>query len=163
MPIRLLPLLLALCAAPALACLPPPKSTPVPYAGDHARAAEVWKSFESWLDAYSHGELEPVMAIFAPEVVFSFQGVADQGVEQLRASYVDDFRTRKPGVVWRPQVEEVYADGNLAFVRARWERVELTPGVEERIVAVNRSIDVLRREPDGAWRIIRSMNYPEKN
>ena len=158
----ILAVFLCCLSAPVLACPPPPERHAVTLAGDEARAAEVWSTFEGWLDAYARGDLEPVMAIFAPDVAFSFQGVPDQSNAALRAAYVDDFRMRKPGVSWRPRVDEVHADGNLAFVRATWERVTVgadgAPHVDER----NRSLDVLRREADGRWVIFRSMNYPEK-
>ncbi len=135
---------------------------PVTLAGDKARAAEVWTTFERWLAAYAKGDLTTVMAIFDPQVRFTFQGVDDQGVKELQAGYVDDFKGRGTGTVWAPKVEEVYADGNLAIVRATWEqRVTLA----DRNVVIrerNRSMDVLRRMPDGKWVIFRSMNYPER-
>jgi hypothetical protein len=58
--------------------------------------------FETRLRAYERGELGPVMAIFAPDVVFSFQGARDQMHDDLRAAYVADFATRKPGAAGVP-------------------------------------------------------------
>ena len=135
---------------------------PVPLAGDVPAARQVWKTFQDWLSAYSKGDLKEVMSIFDPDVRFSYQGAKDQGYAELKASYVADFGSRKPGAEWVPSLEEVYADGRLAIVRAVWElRVRAADGkVETR--GRNRSLDVLRRAADGRWRIFRSINYPEK-
>jgi uncharacterized protein (TIGR02246 family) len=134
----------------------------VKLAGDKAKAAEVWKAFERWLGAYQQGDLKGVMAIFDRDVLFSYQGAADQGLGELEAGYVADFQRRQPGSAWAPKVEEVYADGRLAFVRAVWERRVPGAGGRAETAARNRSLDVFRRSDDGAWRIFRSFNYPEK-
>jgi uncharacterized protein (TIGR02246 family) len=147
----------------ALALLSPARAETPPdlrLAGDAGRAGEVWGQFARWLGAYERGEVEAVMAIFARDVVFSFQGSKDQDYEDLRAAYVMDFRSRTTGTRWVPHVEEVYADGSLAFVRATWELVATAADGREEIRARNRSLDVLRADKDG-WRIFRSVNYPE--
>ncbi|HEY6067041.1 MAG TPA: nuclear transport factor 2 family protein [Thermoanaerobaculia bacterium] len=134
----------------------------VPLSGDVAKAREVWRAFDTWLTAYSKGDLEGVMAIFDEGVRFSYQGVKDQGYADLKASYVRDFQDRKPGTSWVPAVEEIYADGRLAIVRAIWKlEVKGADGKTE-TKGRNRSIDVLRFGDDGRWRILRSTNYPEK-
>ncbi len=134
----------------------------VPLAGDVPRAREVWKTFETWLAAYARGDRKGVMAIFDPDVRFSFQGAKDQGYAELEASYAADFRTRKPDAAWVPNLEEVYADGRLAIVRAVWELKVRSAGGGTETRERNRSMDVLRRDGRGAWKIFRSINYPEK-
>ena len=122
-----------------------------PLNGDAASAAEVQGTFERWLGAYEKGD---------PEVIFAFQGGPDQNYAQLRKGYVEDFAARAPGTVWAPKIEEIYADGKLAFVRSRWE-LRVTTGGNTVVKERNRSIDVLRRTADG-WKIIRSLNYPDR-
>lgn len=101
------------------------------------------------------------MAIFGRDVIFSFQGARDQNFADFQKGYEADFASRAPSTVWIPVIDEVYADGSLPFVRSVWElRVKTVNGnveVNER----NRSIDVLRNSADG-WKIIRSLNYPER-
>ena len=125
--------------------------------GDSAAAKAVWSTFERWADAYDKADLEATMAIFDPGVVFIFQGGRDQSFADLRRGYEQDFRAREPGTSWVPLVDEVYADGNLAFVRATWE-LHVAGTVKER----NRSVDILRLS-QGQWRIIRSFSFPEKS
>jgi len=132
-------------------------------AGNPANTAHVQKAFDRWVDAYSTGDLPKVMGIFDREVIFSFQGGTDQHYADLASSYACDFKTRKPGTVWVPQIEEIYANGSLAFVRSIWElRMTDTAGATT-VKTRNRSIDVLRKNSAGQWHIFRSLNYPEKD
>ena len=129
--------------------------------GDETRSAQVWDTFQSWLQAYKTGDVAGNMAIFDRGVVFSFQGGKDQSYTDLQRGYEIDLKARTPGTVWVPIVEQVYADGNLAFVRAVWElRASNATGVVE-VKARNQSLDVLRNVA-GHWLIIRSINYPDK-
>lgn len=129
--------------------------------GDPASAKQVLEVFQRWVQAYEKGDLPATMKIFAPDVVFAYQGSKDQTYEDLRRGYVQDFGARQPGTVWVAQLEEVYAEGTVAVVRSIWElRVRSATG-EVQVKARNRSIDILSKA-SGSWHIIRSFNYPEK-
>ncbi|MGO4775098.1 DUF4440 domain-containing protein [Lysobacter sp. 2RAB21] len=139
-----------------------PAAASVPLAGDRARARQVWDTFERWLAAYAAADQSRVMDIFDPDLRFSFQGARDQTYAQMQAAYAKEFAARDTKKRWVPQVEEIYADGDMALVRAVWElRVTGADGREES-KARNRSMDVFRRSREGEWRIFRSINYPEK-
>ena len=146
----------------SIACLAPASAADARLEGDVTAAGAVWSTFQRWLHAYDHAELDQTMAIFDPGVVFVFQGGRDQSYADLRKGYEQDFRSRKAGTTWVPLVDEVYAEGNLAFVRATWElRVTVAGGAPPQIKERNRSLDILRLS-GGQWRIIRSFNFPEK-
>jgi ketosteroid isomerase-like protein len=127
----------------------------VPMTGDAVEAAQVWDTFEHWLRAYEAGDLERIMAIFDPAVIFEFQGSPDADAAALRRDYEADLKARAPGTRWVPRVEEVHAEGSMAFVRSVWE-LDVAGKVRQR----NRSLDVFHRH-DGRWAILRSINYPE--
>ena len=129
--------------------------------GDTAAGAQVLRVFEHWTIAYEKGELEGTMSIFAPGVVFAFQGSKDQTNEDLRKGYVQDFATRQPGTAWVSRLEEVYVEGSVAIVRSVWELKVKSGSGETQVKARNRSVDILSKG-SGSWRIIRSFNYPEK-
>jgi uncharacterized protein (TIGR02246 family) len=157
-------LLLAWIAAAALGSASAPAgASDVPMSGDLVASAEVWRTFESWLQAYATGDMQHVMTIFDREVVFEFQGSKDESFDDLRRDYDIDFKTRARGTTWKPRVEEVRAQGDMAFVRSVWELhvAGQGDGAPETIAQRNRSLDVFCKH-DGQWRIIRSINYPEK-
>ena len=88
--------------------------------GDSTSGTQVLHVFEQWTSAYEKGDLDGSLSIFAPSVVFAFQGSKDQNYEDLRKGYVRDFATRKSGTVWVPRIEEVYVEGTVAIVRSVW-------------------------------------------
>ena len=153
MPVRLFAIAAAVVA---LQSAPTAHAADVPSSGDTAAAAEVWKTFDHWLAAYESGDLPGIMAIFAPDVVFEFQGSPDESFADLQRDYTADLESRAPGTRWVPRVEEVHADGNTALVRAMWEL-----HVGDKVTQRNRSMDVFQRR-DGRWTILRSINYPAK-
>ena len=123
--------------------------------------SELLSVFHTWTAAYDKGDLDGTMRIFAPEVLFAFQGGKDQTYDDLRQGYVQDFATRTAGTTWVPQIEEVYVEGSVGFVRSIWElKVKAETG-ETQTKVRNRSVDILSKR-SGTWRIIRSFNYPEK-
>jgi ketosteroid isomerase-like protein len=130
-------------------------------AADADTRSELLSVFQSWTAAYDKGDLDGTMRIFAPEVLFEFQGGKDQTYDDLRQGYVQDFATRRPGTTWVPHIEEVYAEGTVGFVRSIWELKVKSETGEIQTKARNRSVDILSKS-SGTWRIIRSFNYPEK-
>jgi len=131
-----------------------------PFSGDAAKARQVWTTFDRWLTAYEKGDLNAVMAIFDTEVVFAYQGTKDQKYADLKAAYAADFKSRSSGTEWVPLIDEVYADGKLAFVRATWELRTKSASGKTEVKERNRGLDVLRQTTSG-WRIFRSINYAE--
>lgn len=140
---------------------PPVLASAAQMVGDAATGAQVLQVFEQWTTAYEKGDLDGTMSIFAPSVVFAFQGSKDQNYEDLRKGYVQDFATRQPGTAWVSRLEEVYVEGAVAIVRSVWELRVRPESAETQVKARNRSVDILSKG-SGSWRIIRSFNYPEK-
>jgi ketosteroid isomerase-like protein len=145
----------ALLACALQAYFAPVQARDVPMTGDTAAAGQVWDTFEHWVRAYEDGDLKGIMAIFDSDVVFEFQGSPDASAEMLRQDYEADLKARAPGTRWVPRVEEVHAEGSMAFVRSVWE-LDIAGKVTQR----NRSLDVFHRH-DGRWLILRSITYPE--
>lgn len=130
-------------------------------AADADARSQMLSVFQNWTAAYDKGDLEGTMRIFAPDVLFAFQGGKDQTYDDLKQGYVQDFATRTPGTTWVPHIEEVYVDGSVGFVRSIWELKVKSGTAETQTKARNRSVDILSKS-SGSWRIIRSLNYPEK-
>ncbi len=151
-----------LIALAGLAAVFPAGGEGPPLNGDLEKAKVVSQTFEKWVEAYAAGDLKGVMSIFDSDVQFSFQGSPDQRYKDLENSYIQDFKSRAPGTKWVPNLQEIYADGSLAFVRSIWE-LRITKDGNTEIKARNRSMDVLRTDKNGHWLIFRSINYPEKS
>jgi uncharacterized protein (TIGR02246 family) len=126
-----------------------------------ASDAQVRAEFTRWMKAYDAHDIAGTMAIFAPEVRFEFQGSAEQNHRALEAGYVSSFA--KPGrATWVPTWDQVLVSDGLATAFSTWRAVVTQPGGKPEVKAVNRGVDVLRRDQDCHWRIVHSLNFPLK-
>jgi uncharacterized protein (TIGR02246 family) len=121
---------------------------------------QLQSTFEQWVKAYKAHDLAGTMAIFADDLVFSFQNAPDQTRAQMEKAYRAEFAKPGGSSEWVPMFEEFECSGDLAFVRSTWELREARPDGSTAVDARNRSVDILRRSPAGKWRIFRSLNYP---
>jgi uncharacterized protein (TIGR02246 family) len=116
-------------------------------------------SFQKWTAAYASRDLAGTMAIFADDLIFSFQGSPDASRSDLEKGYRASFSHPETSGEWVPHFEEVQCSGNLGFIRSTW-RLEVKGGGKTEVKEENRSIDIFRRLATGEWRIFRSLNYP---
>jgi ketosteroid isomerase-like protein len=78
------------------------------------------QQWSAWVVAYQARNLKATMDIFDPDVIFSFQGSADQGYSDLERAYKADFDAGGAKREWVPQFEESECAGRLGFVRSTW-------------------------------------------
>ena len=114
--------------------------------------------FARWTAAYKNHDLPGTMQIFAPEVRFAFQGGPDTGYAELERGYAAEFKAPATAE-WVGTIDEVQCSGDLAAEFSTWKLVAHQNGTD-RILAHNRGMDLLRRNAQGQWRIVRSLNYP---
>ena len=120
-------------------------------------AAAITTVYDHWLAAYRAHDIDGTMAIFAPNVVFQFQGAPDAGWSDLKASYAREFSSKASGA-WSPEFRSIEVSDDLAAAFSEWRLVE--NGTAK---AHNNSIDLFRRDAACHWHIVRSLNYPLKD
>jgi ketosteroid isomerase-like protein len=121
-------------------------------------ATEVRTSFDAWLQAVEHRDLEKTMAIFSSSLRFQYQGVPDFGYDHLQAIYQADF-SRKDSPSWHPTIENTIASPTLVTLFGEWT---LMPAKGDEAITHNRGVDVFQREADCVWRVVASLNYADK-
>jgi len=120
-------------------------------------APEIKAVYDHWLAAYRAHDLDGTMAIFAPDVVFQFQGAPDAGWSDLKASYAQEFAGHASGA-WSPEFRSIEVSDDLAAAFSEWKLVQ-----DGAVKAHNNSIDLFRRDAVCHWHIVRSLNYPLKD
>lgn len=127
------------------------------FADSKAGAEAIRKNILTYTEAVMAREPEPILALFAPDIVLSYPGIPDQDYETLRKAY-SEMRTREPGeVTTRPDIEEILVSGDLGFARIVWNTTVTNGGTTT--TRRMKDLQVWRREPDGKWRFIRGMHY----
>jgi uncharacterized protein (TIGR02246 family) len=103
---------------------------------------------ELFVQAFSAGDLETLVALFEPDAALVQQsGQVAAGIESIRGALQGFFTLCGE---FRLEVKSVVETGNLALVRSDWSLVGTAPGG----CLVNlsgRGSEVVRRQPDGTW------------
>ena len=106
---------------------------------------------ELFTEALNGGDVEGAIDLYEPEATFAPQrGQEVRGREGIRAA-LDQFAALKPQM--HGEITKVMTAGDVALVMNRWQ-LEGTQPDGERIEMRGHSADVLRRSPDGGWRIV---------
>ena len=127
----------------------------------HAESAEaeVRAALARWADAFNSGDRDGVCDLFAPDLVATNRGRADRGFDelcgQLRRVLADPDRRYR----YAAAIEQVLVSGDLAVVRLDWTLEVRDPAGALLETGVDAGMDVFRRQPDGAWRIVRFIAF----
>jgi uncharacterized protein (TIGR02246 family) len=101
--------------------------------------------------ALNRGDVDSAIALYDPEATFAPEpGKEVRGLEAIRGALAQ-FSALKPRM--EGEITKVLSAGGVALVMNRW-RLEGT-GPDGRPVQMGgHSADVLRRTPDGGWRVL---------
>lgn len=123
-------------------------------------APQIHEVVDEFVEAYNDGDVDGLMRAFAADFVDMSDGEPTLRGEQAHAETVSRLRDTFAKFTGRltVQVEETETAGDWAY---DWGtlRVELTPkGAGDPVVVERRFLEIWRRERDGHWRVLRSMD-----
>jgi uncharacterized protein (TIGR02246 family) len=102
-------------------------------------------------EALNSGDVDGAMALYETDATFAPQpGEEVKGYEAIRAA-LDQFIALKPRM--GGEITKVMTAGDVALVMNRWQ-LEGTQADGALVEMRGHSADVLRRTPDGDWRIL---------
>ena len=134
-------------------------AAPRSLAGDKQATQDVKHFYERWIQAFEKRDLAALMSCYDKGVVFSMQGQPNANLAGIRAGFEADFKAFAKGATWLPKIEQVYADGALIVVIARWEYLDKGQSGKIESLYRIRSVDVLTPSADGL-KILHTVNYP---
>lgn len=142
LPATLLTLSLALSSAPSLA----------------DDAADIRARLEQWTEDFNAKRIEPVCDLFSKELLSTVRGQGDKDYATRCDILTKSLNDAAREYHYRLDLHEVIVEGDLAVVRLTWT-LFITP---LNVTAVEPGIDVLRKEADGKWRIVRYLSYEDE-
>jgi uncharacterized protein (TIGR02246 family) len=102
-------------------------------------------------EALNNSDVDGAMGLYEPGATFTPQpGKEVKGRESIRAA-LEQFAALKPRM--RGEISKVLTAGDVALVTNRWQ-LEGTLAEGAPVEMRGHSADVLRRAPDGGWRIL---------
>jgi uncharacterized protein (TIGR02246 family) len=106
---------------------------------------------ELFAEALNRGDVDGAMALYEADATFAPQpGEEVKGHEAIRAA-LDQFTALEPRM--HGEITKVMTAGDVALVMNRWQLEGTQPGGAP-VEMGGHSADVLRRAPDGGWRIL---------
>ena len=131
-------------------------------AEDSAEAA-IRSALAQWTQDFNNRNAEKACSLFAQDLRYDFRGYPERDYrdicDRMQRSLGDASKTYSYDL----DVREIIVSGDIAVVRLVW-RLTVTLPNGQRVVSVEPGMDVFRKEPDGAWKIIRYIAYetPER-
>ena len=131
-------------------------------AEDGAEAA-IRSALAQWTQDFNNRNAEKACSLFAQDLRYDFRGYPERDYrdicDRMQRSLGDASKTYSYDL----DVREIIVSGDIAVVRLVW-RLTVTLPNGQQVVSVEPGMDVFRKEPDGAWKIIRYIAYeaPER-
>ncbi|MGO9421744.1 YybH family protein [Roseiarcus sp.] len=112
---------------------------------------------KAWADAFNARDAIEACDIFAPDLLSTMRGRADEGRDGVCRRIASALADRTRTIRYAPDIQEILVSGDLAFVRLVWSvTVQRGPSPA---ASKESGLDVFRRGPDGRWSIIRFLAY----
>jgi uncharacterized protein (TIGR02246 family) len=131
-------------------------------AADSAEAA-IRSALGQWTQDFNAGNAEKACALFAADLRYDFRGYPERDYRDICDRMQRSLGDRSKTYSYDLDVREIIVAGEIAVVRLIWKLTVTLPNGQQ-VISVEPGMDVFRKEPDGAWKIIRYIAYeaPER-
>lgn len=109
---------------------------------------------DTWMAATQAGDVETVLGLMTDDVVFMVPGREPFGKETFAAASQDMKDVRVEG---KSEIAELKVLGDWAYLRGHLQIAMKTPAGNA-IQRAGYTLTILRKEPDGKWRLARDAN-----
>jgi steroid delta-isomerase len=132
--------------------------TQAPRAADDPEAA-IRAALEQWRQDFNARRAEHICDLFAPELLYDFQGLPEQNYTLLCDRLHKALADQSKSFIYGLRIKEVIVSGSLAVVRLTWIST-FTDAAGKSQTDDEEGLDVFARQPNGSWKIIRYIAYP---
>jgi uncharacterized protein (TIGR02246 family) len=150
------PLRSAVCAvamlAPAAASAEPTPGSP---------EYTIRNALTEWMLAFNAGDKAAVCNLFAPDLRYDYRGFPERGFEEICGQLQDSLADQTRKFSYDLTIKDIMVSGDLAAARLVWTLTVKRPGQIGGTATNEPGLDILRREPDGSWKIVRYIAYEE--
>lgn len=136
-----------------------------PAAGLAAESAEdaIRATLREWTKDFNAGKADAVCKLFSPELRYDFRGYPERGYDDVCTLLHRSLADASKRYAYDLEIREVIVEDNLAVVRLTWALTVTLPNGQT-VTSKEPGMDVLRKGPDGQWKIVRYIAYeaPER-
>lgn len=125
--------------------------------GDAGDTAAIRQLIETWLRATHEGDVETVLALMSPDVVFL---VAGQPPMEGREAFGRAMRSMlsNHAVESTSQIDEITVSGDMAYCRTRLSVTLISKHGKTPMLRTGHTMSILRKGADGKWLLTRDAN-----
>lgn|SRR5690606_6930629 len=110
---------------------------------------------DTWFAASRQGDADAVLALMTDDVVFLVPGSNPIGKEEFAANFE---AVRGVQIDASSDIRELQVLGEWAYMRSYMEVTVTPPGGVAPRQRAGHTLTILRKEPDGRWRVARDAN-----
>ncbi len=124
---------------------------------------EIRATLEKWTKDFNAGDSSDVCALFAPDLISSYQGLPEGDYHSLCAQLLKSLNDPVKTYDYSLQIKEILVCGDLAVARLGWLLRVTQKSVPGENFVDETSLDIFKRQPDGSWKIFRFNAYPSNS
>ena len=117
--------------------------------------ADIQDRYAAWNAAFNAGEADGICDLYAPDLRSVDRGQPDRGFDEVCLLLRDSLSDPTYEYRYQIDVKNVWVQADTAVVNATWT-LFISPF---NVTVIEEGLDVLRHDPDGVWRIVRSMSF----
>jgi ketosteroid isomerase-like protein len=120
-------------------------------------------TFARWTKDFNAGNADAVCRLFSPELRYDFRGYPERDYTDVCTLLHRSLADKSKRYAYALDMREIMVSGDLAVARLAWT-LNVTLPTGQVVTSVEPGMDVLRKSPDGQWKIIRYIAYeaPER-
>jgi len=126
-------------------------------AADNAQDA-IRAALKQWTSDFNAGRADAVCALFSRELRYDFRGYPERGYDDICSRLHKSLTDSSRRYSYALDIREVIVSGDLAAVRLVWTLTVTLPNGQT-VTSIEPGLDILRKDGDGKWKIIRYLAY----
>ena len=136
---------------------------PLRVAAENSAEAAIRSALAQWTQDFNAGNAEKACALFAQDLRYDFRGYPERDYRDICDRMQRSLGDKSKTYSYDLDLREIIVSGDIAVARLIW-RLTVTLPNGQQVISVEPGMDVFRKEPDGAWKIIRYIAYeaPER-
>ncbi len=117
---------------------------------------EVRNALDQWLDAFNNNDIEALMAVYDPEIVYANSAKAIEiGIPVVKAGFINSFAI-KPKVFFKE--EQAIAVDGLGYVAGQFRIAGTNPEDGSSVGESGRVVVIFRKNESGDWKLVFDMD-----
>jgi uncharacterized protein (TIGR02246 family) len=136
---------------------------PLRVAAENSAEAAIRSALGQWTQDFNAGNAEKACALFAQDLRYDFRGYPERDYRDICDRMQRSLGDKSKTYSYDLDLREIIVSGDIAVARLVWKLTVTLPNGQQ-VVSIEPGMDVFRKEPDGAWKIIRYIAYeaPER-